>query len=951
MTTPSFRRLFKAGLLTGCSLAAVCATAAAAQDTKAPPAATADSDGTVVILGSRIPRIQKEGPAPVTVITAQQIRAGGYGSIPDVLRTVSQNSGETQSQQSYSGADFAPGSAQVDLRGLGSNHTLVLVNGRRIADFPMPYGGVSNFTDVSNIPIGMVDQVEILSGAASAVYGSDAIAGVVNFKLKEHADGTTIDYRYGWEEQGGGTSHKLSGSSGFDSKDGRFHAVFGGEWLKKDPVWGFQRSRQDSTDDNPDPDRRYARRNYLRTDFYDDYIDPGQDTCDALSGQNGGTTIRDSRDGYADDGGPGYFCGSRQSEGYGTVESQRDQVSGVASLTFDLNDTTHLFADIQVAHSDVKLFKDVLEWYYEDPATGNEEGYFFNTNANALDDGYEEHAGGYENWDRLFSPEEMGGLDKGYRTVKSDIMSITPGVRGTFGQDGKWSYELSANLSKFSQRISFPLVVISKANAFFLGPQLGVDTDSQFLGDEEGYGYPVFNADPARLYTPLTPAEYDSITADSIYRPQAWLANFSATVNTADLFDLPAGPVGFAAVVEGGRQGYNLNPDDKATGYYYLSWKDSDGHGGRDHAAIGTEFRVPLLTTLQLDLAGRYDTYDYAGNNNGKFTYNAGLEFRPVKTLLLRAAYGTAFRAPDLHYVYTGPGVVEGGGDDYYLCRTTEPDEDISDCDYSDSHVFIQRNGNLKLKPETADSLTAGFVWAPARMFDVSVDYFDIRMQNQVEDMDVTSVLKDEADCRIGATIGGTAVDISSPTCVDALARVHRFEGGAHDGEIDSVDINPVNIASERTSGIDMSAHLRFDTPVGKLGFTTNYTHVDKHSFTQFEGDTPIDKLAVDSDYYLPRDKGSASVNLAVGKWKVNLDASYIGRLPNYDEDGWVGSYTTTNGSVEYDVNDHVQVSLAIDNLFDTHPPHDNWVSYPYYYSAWYDGSGRTGFLQVTYKY
>jgi len=100
--------------------------------------------------------------------------------VPDVMRSLTQNGGATQSQQDYSGGDFSPGSQQVDLRGLGPNHTLVLVNGRRIADFPLPFKGRSNFTDISNIPIGMIDRVEVLTGSASAVYGSDAISGVVN---------------------------------------------------------------------------------------------------------------------------------------------------------------------------------------------------------------------------------------------------------------------------------------------------------------------------------------------------------------------------------------------------------------------------------------------------------------------------------------------------------------------------------------------------------------------------------------------------------------------------------------------------------------------------------------------------------------------------------------------------------------------------------------------------
>ena len=924
-------RLFKLSLLAGCSLYGIGAGSAAfAQDTTA---AASDEPPVIVVLGSRIPRTQKEGPAPVQTITADQIRAGGYASVPDVLRTVSSNSGETQSQQSFSGADFSPGAQQVDLRGLGSNHTLVLVNGRRIADFPMPFGGRSNFTDVSNIPLGMVDDVEILSGAASAIYGSDAIAGVVNFKLKQHADGTTLDYRYGWEDHGGGASHRLNASGGYDN--GNFHAVLGGEWLHKDPLWAYQRDRQDSTDDNPNPNRRYARRNYMRVDIDQYYVDPPAGACDSLAGQNGGSTIEDNRPDW------GYYCGTKTGIGYGTIESQRDQMSGVASLTYDLNDDTHLFADIQVSHSEVKLLQDVTQWYYQSP-TGNEEGYFYNSNPAVMAE---------DNWNRIFSPEEMGGLENAMRVVKSNMVSITPGVRGTFGATDKWNYELSANMSLFDQRIDFPQVIVDKANSLFLGPQLGVDTDDAYLG-EDGYGYPVFNASLDRFYTPLTTAEYNSITAHSIYKPRSWVNNFSATVNTADLFEMPAGPVGFAAVAEIGRQGYNLNPDPKALEYYYLSWKDSDGHGGRDHAALGTEFSVPLLSTLQLSLAGRYDTFTYAGNSTGKFTYNTGLEYRPVKTLLLRAAFGTAFRAPDLHYVYTGPGNIESSGDDYYLCRTLEPDTDIGDCDYADSSLFGHRNGNLKLKPETAKSLTYGFVWAPSRIFDFSADIFDIRMANQVEDLDITGVLRNEADCRIGSTVAGTPVDANSPTCVDAVSRVHRYESGPHEGEVESVAINPINVANERTSGIDLSAHARFDTPIGRIGFTGNFTHVYKHTSERFDGDTPLDKLAVDSDYYLPRDKASASVNYAVNRWKFNVDASYISRLPNYSETARLSTYTTYNGSVEYDLNDNVRISLAIDNLFDKAPPKDpTWTGYPYYNDTWYDGVGRSGFLQVTYKF
>ena len=175
MMTAMSRRALHAALVAGCSLIALAGTAQA-QEAAAPDLVTQDSApdesapaGDIVVTGSRIPTSLTEGPSPVTVIDADTIRSNGYTSVPELLAAVTQNSGETQSPQSGSSADFTPGAQQVDLRGLGPNHTLVLINGRRIADFPLPYIGRSNFTDISNIPVSLIERVEILSGAASAI--------------------------------------------------------------------------------------------------------------------------------------------------------------------------------------------------------------------------------------------------------------------------------------------------------------------------------------------------------------------------------------------------------------------------------------------------------------------------------------------------------------------------------------------------------------------------------------------------------------------------------------------------------------------------------------------------------------------------------------------------------------------------------------------------------------
>jgi outer membrane receptor protein involved in Fe transport len=919
-------RLCKLTLLAGCSLYGLHGVASAQDTTTAAPAD--DEPQTVVVLGSRIPRTQKEGPAPVTIISSDQIRAGGYASVPDVLKTVTQNGGETQSQQSGDAADYSPGAQQVDLRGLGPNHTLVMVNGRRISDYPMPYDGNGNFTDISNIPLGMVDQIEILSGSASAIYGSDALAGVVNFKLKERYDGSTLDYRYGWTEQGGGQSHRLNYSSGFDA--GKFHGVFGGEILWTDPIYGYQRKRQDSTLDAPDPAYQVPVTNWQRVD-YDVYaIDATEADCALTASTNGGTTHL-ATDPYYGDGDTimGNYCGSESAIGYKTVQSQRHSGNLVGSFTYDVSDTLHFFADMQLGLSRLELLKRPTSWGYQDE-TGNDVGDFYNS-----------FTGGTDNWYRIFTPEEMGGLDKAKRQVNSTTYTFTPGVRGTFGTDNKWNYEVALNYSAYTAEVIFPLINVDKANALFLGPKLGMDTDPQFLGEDDGYGLPVFNADPTRFYTPLTPEEYASIAENAIYHPKSSVTEVTAQIGTRELFQMPAGPVGFNFLVEGGRQDYDQGTDPKAATPHFFSWTDFISKGHRNHYATGVEFNIPLLSTLSSSAAARYDHYDYAGHSVGQSTYNLGLEYRPLKTLLLRAAWGTGFRAPDLNYVYQGIGYEEGRATDYYACYNDTPEDYPGDCGRG-TRISVKTGGNRDLEPETSESFNTGFVWAPSRMFDVSVDYFKIKMEGVVEDLVINNLTRTEGECRNGLQ------DINTPTCQDAIARVTRDSGG----DITQVFVSPINVAKEETSGYDFAGHLRFNTPIGVLGLSGSYTHVLDHDYTRYVGDPAINKLAVDSDYYIPRDKASASINLKTGKWKFNIDGNYTSRLPNYDEDAWVKAYMLYNGSAQYDVNDKITVSLAIDNLFDTNPPYDStWTSYPYYNSNWYEGMGRSGFLQITYKY
>ncbi|WP_294320897.1 TonB-dependent receptor [uncultured Sphingomonas sp.] len=901
------------------------AGSALAQDLPTPPPG-ADASDEIVVLGSRIPRVQKEGPAPVTVVTSEDILKGGFLSVPDVLRSLSQNGGETQGQQSASGASFSPGAQQVDLRGLGPNHTLVLVNGRRIADFPLPFQGNSNFTDISNIPVGLIDRVEVLSGSASAIYGSDAIAGVVNFQLKTKPDGTRIDLRYSDTEAGGGEAYRLMATTGWET--GGFHGVAGIELLNQRPLWQYQRKRQDSTADNPTTATPLAQRTFLRSDEDANYIDPGQATCASLSSLNQGTIYYANRRRY------GQFCGSNESVAYGTMISERKSLTAYSALGYDLGGGTELFADLQFSVSKLKLFRRMKSWYYVSP-DGNEEGTFFNPNLSpdATDSGLQ-----LDNWTRQFTPEEIGGFDNGMTRNRSITFNITPGIRGQFGQNDKWKYEVSFNHAQYTSRVTFPEIVISKSNALFLGQQQGIDPAT---------GYAIFNADVRRLYKPLTPEEYRSISVDSLYKPRSWTDTLAGSLNTTDLFQLPAGPVGFAFVAEAGKQGYDLNPDPLTLTNYYVGLVDSDGSGSRSRWGLGYEFRVPVLSFLQLSTAGRYDSFHIAGNNFGRFTYNIGSELRPTRRLLLRAAYGTGFRAPDLNYVFRGPGNTHPSATDYYLCRVEEPNETIGDCSYSDQTIIARKTGNRQLQPETSTSLNAGVVWQPSNRIDLSVDYFRVKMKDQVRDISIDSVLRDESRCRAG---GGA--DASSPTCRDALARVIRYTSGALTGQLQAVAVNPINVAEETTDGIDIAANFRLPTAgIGEFTLSGGYTYVFNHTVRQYPGDPIINKFALDSNFDIPREKGNASLTWSLADFSTTLTGLRLGKLPNYDQDAFIRASYLFNLSARYDINERLRLTGTVTNLFDQGPVRDpTYASYPYYDISWFDAIGRSYALQLTWK-
>ncbi|HEY9102672.1 TonB-dependent receptor domain-containing protein [Chitinimonas sp.] len=860
----------------------------------------------VVITGSRIARASQEGPTSVTVITAEQIEKQGYKNVFDALSGQTQNTGFTQGADF--GNTFTPAANAISLRGLGPNHTLILVNGRRLADYPIAYEGGTNFVNLANIPSALIDRIEILNGGASAIYGSDAIAGVVNIVLKKHASGLDLNLKAGTTERGGGANQRLqlSGGSDFD----KLSLIYGLEVSQRDPIWSRQRDfMADTTLHGANPTSIWSRRN-LDTGRY---VDPG-DSCNILASAFEGSVKKFT-------GKSGSYCASgRASPDYWTTQTGNESQNGYLGLNYTLDAHTTLFGDVAVGLNRTKNNTRGPSWTSD--LAGN--GYIYNQNTQA-----------YEVWSRRFAPEEIGSAERFNRQWKDRATSLSAGVRGDI--DGTtWGYEAAYSASSYistdrRQRL------LAGIDSFYLGPKLGVDSD----------GVAIYAPDPARFNRALTPAEFNSLVAPSESRNKAWTQTLSLSAN-GELLDLPAGALKLATLLEAGSQGFSNKPDPQlGQGIYYNTAGAQDVSGKRSRYAAGAEFNIPLLKQLNATLAGRYDNYEFAGRNDSKFTYNAGLEYRPSSSLLLRSNYATSFRAPDMNYIFAAE--TRGyysSSTDYYRCKLAG--QPLDNCEFKDMSPganYVQ-TGSKDLKSENGKSFGYGLVWSPSRSFDASIDYWHIAINDLVTNLDSDTILRDEADCRTGAK------DPNSVLCLDALARVHRNPANAvlNPNVIREVMVNPINAASERTTGIDLTARYRWKwDSLGDFALSGNYTKVLSHRYRQFEKDPYTDYLnSLDNTDWPSKFTGSLSWSKA--DWASTLQVTRYGSIPNGAQTARLTPYALANVSASYKINQRASVSVIVNNVFDK-VREDLSGGWPFYPVGNYSPHGRQGWVEFNYHF
>ncbi len=919
-----------------------------AEQASSQPQPSSDLDR-IQVIGSRIKRAEVEGPSPVTIISSAQLEREGFVSVAETLNSITQNSGSVQNELNSAGG-FTPNGSPVDLRGLGPGRTLLLINGRRAADYPFPYNGQSNFQNFGNIPTAAVERLEILSGGASAIYGSDAVAGVINVVLKKNYEGDVFKLRGGTSTTGGGDFSDIQWVGGKTGDN--WSLTYALQHFADEPIYAFQREFMDSRLDNPLPPDVVGiqpgaalriNRVGLPANTPNTFIAPPAGTCARFGGEYVDWSFRAvntvTRLPYTQGGACGYF----DDVGYQSITNGNNDLSGYLYGTWQFDNGMEAWASLTAFHSksDLSGGVETINGPHTDGFGVTQTFFATNPTINAN-----------VQVQRIFTPQEYGDIENTNQKFDEKSADFAVGLRGNFADRFDWDITLG-RADYYAERTR-PRLDGSAVTNYFFGPRLNTTGTPRYL----------LNLD--RFNTPLTPAQYRSLSTTLKYESHSWV-NQGSFVLSGDLFELPAGPIGFAAVLEATQQGYDLNSPDAILPTNRLAYNltGTNGGGDRDRYAIGGELSIPIFESLKMSLAGRFDKYSDITNVDDAKTWAAGLEWRPFDSLLVRGNYSTSFKAPDMHFVYNEGSGSFGNTLDTFRCLSTggyatlppNPPAGSVLCGgitniYS---VFATSKGEPTLEEETGKSFTAGFVWDITDDLSFAVDYYDIKLEGAIANLSSAFILDAEGGCRTGLTRTRLSYQFASSSafCQEILSRVTRAPAtGEPTDRITEIRSGPVNQSYERVNGIDASLRYRLDTDrFGNYGFSLEWSHKLSNELQTFATDPVDPDFRDDPGNFDFRSRIRASTSWSRGDWAANLFMSRSGSVPNWQETGRIAPYFLWNVNASKKITDKATVSFFVNNIFNKFSPRDDgFNTYPYFWRG-YSPVGRTISAQFEYKF
>ncbi|MET1253985.1 TonB-dependent receptor plug domain-containing protein [Aliikangiella maris] len=902
-----------------------------------------ESEGNkVVITGSRLKRNQMEGISPVTIISAEDMIAQGHATAYDVINSLSANSGFSSPESSSLG--WSAGTQTVNLRGLGSNRSLVLLDFQRLPVTPKAYLGSDNVVNLGMIPIAAIERIEVVSTGASAIYGSDAMTGVVNVILKRDFDGSQINVSAGDTFEGDLHRFAIDGVKGWSGEG--WNITVGASYTDTGGFTGNDRKEYDGIEDIPNPELYSARGLYSNDteiwSWWHGQIRPTAEQCAMTDGQ----VLEPNGD----------YCGHERI-GEMSMIQPRQVASVFATSTFELDNDISGRASFfynQTKRQNTIYWsatpQDVEVWDIAYDANGNPDW----DNSTWLNNLW---------YAKRINPENHNP-DIEY---EEEMFSFQFGLDGSFNDN--WQWGLNTSFARNDSEEVYPVLTQNNWARLYLGfgnpgtPLESVDPSTRWI---QYSNYEVFRMDASEmqdLYLPLfghvgmyeNPGDRaEQFFVDSKTLGRSENASISFDVS-GEFGELAGGAIGVAAVVEFSQSEISLTntPQEFADGL--VNWfVGLATEGKRDHTGVGIEANLPFTDQLSVSLATRYDDYDDNSQTGSAQTYMLGLEYRPVDELLIRASYSTNFRAPDMHRLFGKRGTqFVGQVQDPWLAindpANAEILQKINSGNYTDPSEISAANwdfscvgcttinsfehgtgGDLSLEEEEGYTANVGVIYDVTDDWTVQLDIYEIEVQNRIISVSMTDYIDLEAGCRLGFDIYNPSreLDINSPECVSALDHVARDD----DGQLAPVTSRAghINQGFFRSRGLDFATRYRLETEeMGTFNFTFDYNYVDTYQ-TQYDDASPVIEWR-NQDTGLLRNRGKLQTQWVYDAWNVSLSTMYYGSGFKWDGSGRSDALFLTNLYVGNQVTENMSLGLTLNNLTDEGLPKDEtWNNFPF---------------------
>ncbi|HEY6927340.1 MAG TPA: TonB-dependent receptor [Steroidobacteraceae bacterium] len=885
----------------------------------------------VIVTGSSIKRINAETALPVEVLRRDDIARTGATNTEELFRQISAASSAGATVAAQGTGNLTGGISTISLRGLGSSRTLVLINGQRAA----VYGGGSigvagNSVDISSIPIAAIERVEILRDGASAVYGSDAIAGVVNFILRSNFRGLDVTGTAGTPtRKGGGQQENVSLYGGLgDLVNDRYNAGIGVNFQHFAPLMGAARAFA----------TRYSPG--YGNDVTSSFAFPANVAIPAARG--GGTrnpmVPNCGPDSLADVNFPTQ-CRFDNSP-FDSLQPEMNKVSFMLNGHAALTSTSQLYTDDSFSQVRTRTTVQPVPLSYQNPLLAGNPYIAYLRNLLATQyPTYNNKAVAPGTGAFLLPPtspyypaawaaaNNVGGqpLNLIYRDFANglrntlDTANTVRLVGGVKGDSGGWDYDASLLYSQIQVTENL---------------ESGYPLYSKIM--------PLLDQGNINPFGPTSDPNALAAAQDAVFRGQDFKSKTSVTsLNgriSRELVQLPAGPLAAAAGGELRRETFEYDPAQA------VQTGDIAGQGGNQLPESATrsvesaylEFDATLLKGLELDVAGRYDHYQGIGSTANP---KVSLRWQPEEWVLLRAAAGKGFRAPSLTDLYASQAtsVTANGTRDWIQCPTFNASNPA--CSFQFTTVT---GGNPNLTPEKSQSFTLGAVLEPLRDFSIELDSFWIYLKNAI-------------------AVGG----LSYATIMQNAASEQQFAGYINRdaaGNIVSINQTNANLFKVNVSGLDMDLKYRFDMgSAGRLTALGNGTYFYRYVSQNADGSwtSQVDRGLNTAGGVIARFRYNATLVYELADWGASVTENYQKRFHDSaanisGQTRFVAAYETIDSQLFYQGLKDFKLTLGVRNLFNRNPPYANYASSANNFVGGYDlsyGDPLGRFVYLTAQY